>query len=984
MTPELWERLKPLFHAALDRDDGDRAAFISEACGNDLDLKDNLVRLLNAADKPSQSFDHPLVHLTFTHLPGFQAGEVILGRFRIDGPIGSGGMGEVYEAWDSELRETVALKTIRPEIAKNSSVIEHFKEEVKQARRIAHPNVCRVYDLFSHELPGGQVWFLTMQLLEGRTLQEQIRQEGPFSTDYALALIEQMVAGLAAAHQLGVIHRDFKSSNVMLVPSLDKKTHAVITDFGLATRISVSSGQSQMKGQGTPAYAAPEQWHEGIVGPAADQYSLGVVICEMITGRLPVREDLDSDRPRVLRMPGGAKLPSRWQKTVRRCLEVRPENRFGSVTEVLTALNPRHRQRSHVRLLTAAFSLPLVAAMVLLAVATAHRNPTIRDLTRVTPDDALSFDPSLSEDGSMVAYASDQQTQEAGPSHGNISDIWLQRLVQHHPDGPPTRITNDAAEDDVPSLSPDGRRVAFVSAREPQGIYIADTSGGGEQLLIPAGKEPRFSPDGKSILYWKGSDDNLRPAGSTYVFDLATQKSTHLAVGFADAHGPVWNSDGKHILFTGCRSSPDISCWDWWMTSIDEPKPNGPRPQNTGAIAILKGRDAGKIARTGSIGSWHGDTVLFTGVLRDSGEQHLWTLTVSPKDGRARGEPRELTPVDPREKDISSSLAGNNVLALTELSSVIHIWRIDDATRAEPSPKAYPITQDAEMDTSPTISANGTWLTFARGLSSDRHIWVINTQSGEKRQFATSGTYKGSPVIDDSATTLAYESQDGDLRSVYLVRQDSGEPAQICAGCQSPTGWVKGTEGLLLSDGAASKVNIYWLATGQLQTILAKPGTHVTQATWSPANQFMLFTVTPDQGKDEGNDQAKAQAFAARFEWGTKEPDSRWIALTEPSESVRAPRWSSDGRTFYYLSDRDDSCCLWAQHFDPRAGRTVGQPFSVQRFSGRKFSPYVISPSAFNLSVAGNSVYLNVADLRGSIWIGQLDHPLSLDFLRFQ
>jgi WD40 repeat protein len=333
--------------------------------------------------------------------------------------------------------------------------------------------------------------------------------------------------------------------------------------------------------------------------------------------------------------------------------------------------------------------------------------------------------------------------------------------------------------------------------------------------------------------------------------------------------------------------------------------------------------------------------------------------------------------------DISSSLAANDVLALAELSSAIHIWRIDRATRPEPFPRAYPITQDAEMDLSPNISANGAWLAFTKGLSNDRQIQVINTRTGEKKHFPTVGTDKRSPLVDDSGRTLAYEGREGDVRSVYLVRQDSNMPTQVCSGCQSPTGWIKGSEGLLLSDAATSQIDIYWLATGELQTILAKPGAHVAQATWSPANQFILFTVTLDQGKD----QTKEQAFVTRFPWGTKQPDSNWIAVTGPSASVQVPRWSGDGKTIYYLSDRDHSCCLWAQHFDPRAGRPVGQPFSVQHFSGRKFSPYVISSGHLNLSVAANAVYLNIANLRGSIWVGQVERltkPLSSDFFRWQ
>ena len=141
----------------------------------------------------------------------FTPGDLIANRFEILRFLSRGGMGEVYEAWDLELKERVALKAIRPEIALYADVLERFKREVKQARGISHPNVCRVHELFSHEPnPDVKVWFLSMEFLEGVTLSDHLRHHGPMPTSSAFELVEQMVHGLIAAHALGVIHRDFK------------------------------------------------------------------------------------------------------------------------------------------------------------------------------------------------------------------------------------------------------------------------------------------------------------------------------------------------------------------------------------------------------------------------------------------------------------------------------------------------------------------------------------------------------------------------------------------------------------------------------------------------------------------------------------------------------------------------------------------------------------------------------------------------------
>src|SRR5580658_4381144 len=173
----------------------------------------------------------------------FQAGQTVSGRYRIVRYLNRGGMGEVYEARDLELGEAVALKTLLPEIAGDESMIARFKQEIALSRKVAHPNVCRVFDLAWHEGENARItMFLTMEFLPGETLSEKVRRDGPMSTEEALPFIVQMASGLDAAHAAGVIHRDFKPSNVMLV-STAGELRAVVTDFGLARRI-VSSASS--------------------------------------------------------------------------------------------------------------------------------------------------------------------------------------------------------------------------------------------------------------------------------------------------------------------------------------------------------------------------------------------------------------------------------------------------------------------------------------------------------------------------------------------------------------------------------------------------------------------------------------------------------------------------------------------------------------------------------------------------------------------
>jgi serine/threonine protein kinase len=288
MTAERWVHLKRIFEAVQSRPLAERAGAIRALANGDQELELAAKDLLAADESAGAFLQTPAADLhrplAKERLPCLTPGNVISKRFEILRFLNRGGMGDVYEAWDTELKDRIALKTIRSHIAQDSRVIERFKREVKQARVISHSNVCRVYDLVCHrQTAGEQIWFLTMELLEGQTLLERLRQHGPLKPSIALKLIEQIVAGLAAAHDLGIVHRDFKSSNVMLVETGVGQTRAVVTDFGLALDVSSArAGPPEPAGQGTPAYMAPEQRRNAQIGVAADQYALGIVICEML------------------------------------------------------------------------------------------------------------------------------------------------------------------------------------------------------------------------------------------------------------------------------------------------------------------------------------------------------------------------------------------------------------------------------------------------------------------------------------------------------------------------------------------------------------------------------------------------------------------------------------------------------------------------------------------------------------------------------
>jgi eukaryotic-like serine/threonine-protein kinase len=319
--------------------------------------------------------------------PGLAEGEVLAGRFRIVRFIARGGMGEVYEAEDQVLRERVALKTIRPDVANDPRTMERFLREVHLARSVTHPNVSRTFDVFHHDA----LAFLTMELLSGVTLAERLSNGGRLRPEEAQPLIEQMAAALTAAHEAGVVHRDFKSANVMLEADTRRPggLRAVVTDFGLARRErpggrGVGSAAPLTETEaviGTPDYMAPEQIEGREITPATDVYALGVVIYEMVTGQQPFQGDtplsvalkkLKEAAPSPRRhVPD---LPPVWEKTILRCLERSPADRYASAEEVVRALRGEavstgpatlRRRKRRIAGVTAAVVLAAAAAWLL-------------------------------------------------------------------------------------------------------------------------------------------------------------------------------------------------------------------------------------------------------------------------------------------------------------------------------------------------------------------------------------------------------------------------------------------------------------------------------------------------------------------------------------------------------------------------------------------------------------------------------------------
>jgi len=270
----------------------------------------------------SDSFDHGR----------FVPGTLLLDRYRILGLLGRGGMGEVYRADDLKLGQTVALKFLPPDLARDPGRLARFHNEVRLARQVSHPNVCRVYDLGES---GGQP-FLSMEYIDGEDLSTLLRRIGRLPADKATEVGRQVCAGLAAAHERGVVHRDLKPGNIMI----DGRGRARIADFGLAGALGAADGSRA----GTPAYMAPEQLEGGEAGVKSDLFALGLVLYELYTGRRAFRGDTweELSRSRETGPPSPTSvvegLDPAVERAILRCLETDPRERPAHALAVAAAL----------------------------------------------------------------------------------------------------------------------------------------------------------------------------------------------------------------------------------------------------------------------------------------------------------------------------------------------------------------------------------------------------------------------------------------------------------------------------------------------------------------------------------------------------------------------------------------------------------------------------------------------------------------------
>jgi Tol biopolymer transport system component/tRNA A-37 threonylcarbamoyl transferase component Bud32 len=883
MTPERWARIKEVFGTALELSEEERVAFLKQSFGSDPSLREEVERLLEAERGP---LENPMLSaLDRMATPNLARGEM-LGPYRVDTKIGQGGMGVVYRAWDTRLDRRIALKVLRPEQLNDPVHRQRLLREARAASALSHPNIVTVHDVGSDR----DIDFIAMEHVEGRPLDEIIPPAG-LPPRQALAYAIQIAGALAGAHAAGIVHRDLKPGNIMIT----REGLVKLLDFGLARK--ARPGESgtvtltlNTEIAGTPQYMSPEQIRGEAIDYRSDVFSFGLVLYRMLTGRdLFVRGSavemmnaiLTADAAELVEK--GPAIPPALESVILHCIEKAPEDRFqsaqdagyaleasaaplGPMPPAAAAAGPLRRYGPWGAALGVTFGVGILLAHYVLAPGHTHPSVDGRIFAQVTDDPGAELFPSLSADGKTVAYASQVS--------GNW-DIYIQQVGS----GEGINLTKDSAADETqPAFSPGGDYLAFRSEREGGGIFVMRRDGTGVRRIADSGYNPAWSPDGRQIVYAEEGitrpEDRSGRLSRLWSVEVASGRKRQVTKD--DGVQPQWSPNGRYIVYWAIDLDGDRDLWTV--------RASGGPPSRITRDHFLDWNPV-----------WSPDGAWLYFCSNRGGSMGIWRIPMKESTGEARGSPQPIRVPASYPAHLSFSGDGRHMayvqLVTTGRVSAVRFDPVREVLVSEP--KA--IVQSSKGVSRPALSPDGKWLAF-NSTEQEEHLFVMSADGSGLRQLTSGDQRNRGPRWSPDGKRIAFFSTRSGEWEIWTVDANGSEFRQITNLTGNNVAWP------------------VWSADGK----------------YLAYTLFGLNTFLIEPGKP----------------WGAQTPE-KLPPFPGEGQIFNGWNWSPDGRLLAGFLNRDDGIAIYSL-----ASRTF------RKLTGHGADPVWLSDSRRILFLDGGKIHL--------------------------
>jgi eukaryotic-like serine/threonine-protein kinase len=875
VKPDRWQEIERLYHSALEREDGERAAYLRDACPEDDALRKEVESLLSHGKTADGWLDGRALRDLAEKVLGTHAGQSLVGKqfgsYQVLSLIGTGGMGEVYEARDTKLQRNVALKVLPSAFVHDPERLERFQREARMLAALNHPNIATIYGLEHSD----DVHYLLMELVPGETLAERI-SKGAFPVEKALKVAREIAEGLEAAHERGIVHRDLKPANVKVTP----EGRVMVLDFGLAKVFALDGGLDLSNAPtltamgtedgrilGTPGYMSPEQARGKPVDKRTDIWAFGCVLYELLTGKPTFCGETVSDTIAAVleREPDWQTLlsstPAKIRDLLRRCLQKDSQQRLRDIGDARIEIEE-------------ALAAPAVA------------EPTATTKS-IRWRGALPWGVAFLLLAAVTSIAIWNRKSSSPINSGLVSRI----AITLPPDQPLAGLEIGSAL----ALSPDGTHLVYAAHQGGlQQLYLRPLAGL-EAKPIPGtegGVQPFFSPDGQWLGFF--ADGKLKKV-------LVSGGEAPSLCDAGDPRGASWASRGT-IIFAPTRDSAlkqvsDAGGTPQPLTRFEEREDSHRWP------AFLPGGDAVLFAAFRAGGNWNNAQIsvqsVGTGERRDlvqGGTNPRYAPSghlVYAQGGNLMAVPFDAqkltvtgTAVPMVEGVLQSTFSGAAQYSFSDTGSLVYVPGSVQAQRrllwVSRGGAEEPVAAPARAFRGPRLSPDGREVAVAIE-GQETEVWLYDLSRETLTRLTSQGGTEYDPVWTPDGKRVVFHSTTGVVGLFWQLADGSGGLERLNGG-GLPYSWSPDGQLLAFNDGNA---NIEVLRLGDRKVLhFSETRFKEGAAQFSPDGRWLAY-VSDESGRYE----IYVQPYPG--------PGGKWQISTEGGTE---PLWNPNGRELFYRS----------------------------------------------------------------------------------